>query len=414
MQTTIIRHILRSLPLGVLLLSLTACYNDEYDAEVAEYTNGMVGVELTIQTRSISDISSTSETYVEGTEWENYIDIAGGDYRIYFFTYDPTTETGSGKGTNSTLIAEFKPTDILSTDEGTYTSYYLSGEIDKDLVASLTNFKVLVIANWGTYPTVTAGTTIDDICNAGMFNAFVDSDGSALIPSSSLHIPFFGLREYSNVTWTPDRRTTLNGAITLLRAVAKVEVILENTNVSFTELTINNYNAQGYCAPTGVYLRGDYDHDYTWSSDFVDGLHLVNGANDAGQDGSHTISMYRSTNSDGYETWVAYLPEYDNTSASAVYSYISAKFDYENDHDLAEEIYFSNYANGITTSDADYDIYRNYLYRFHVTLANFVFQVHVDKWENTYENDFVVEGDVTYTDNPDPDDDDDPYGTDPY
>ncbi len=384
------RHIIHFTFLGTLLLGLSSCINNYYE-DATEYADGMVGVSLTIQTRAIANIKSSSETYVAGTEWENYIDISGGDYRIYFFAYNPTTETGSGSGENSTLIAEFVPTSIYSTDVGTYT---LSGEVDKELMASLTNFKALVVANWGTYPTVTAGTTtIDDICNAqtAVFNAFV-SNSEAVMPSSTLHIPFFGLREYSGVTWTAGRMTRLSGDITMLRAVAKVEVIVSEQNeedVSFDDVSVCGYNAQGYCAPTSVYLRGDYDHDYTWGEDFVDALHLPNDANDANQDGRN-FSLQQTTNADGLETWVGYLTEYDNTSSTTDYSYINVTID-----GREYPIYFSNYdEDGSTTSTADYDIHRNYLYRFYVTKSDdkndVTIRVYVLPWTRMKDEEFTL------------------------
>ncbi len=386
---------------GALLLSLASCINDNYLDDV-QYADGNVTVELNIQTRSLSSIGGTSTEYVPGTEWENYVDLANGDYRIYFFTYNPTSE--SSNGANSTLIAEFKPTTIYSTDLDTYTTYTLSGEVDESLIESLTNFKVVVVANWGTYPSVIAGTTtIDDICNAqtAVFSAFVDATtGSALMPSSTLHIPFFGLREYSGVKWTAGTMTRLSGDITLLRSLAKVEIILEpneeQPDITFDDVSIVNYNAQGYCAPTGVYLRGDYDHNYTWEEDFVDGLHLIGNANDADAK-SFKFSKTQEKAVDEttgevtqYDTWTCYLPEYSNTGTD--YSYISVMIGNE-----AYPVYFANYDDeGLTTAyetegntEDRYDVYRNYLYRFHVTYVGTGFRVRVNEWEDVFDNEWT-------------------------
>lgn len=46
--------------------------------------------------------------------------------------------------------------------------------------------------------------------------------------------------------------------VTLLRAVAKVEVILktdEHFDLSFSEVKIHRYNKKGYCAPKDVFRR---------------------------------------------------------------------------------------------------------------------------------------------------------------
>ncbi len=404
MRTTKVSRLIHLVLRGMLLLTLASCIHDNYDdEEVGTYGEGTVGVELTLQTRSTSDIASDSKDYVPGSEWENYINLIDGDYRIYFFTYDPATET-AGSGKNSKLIAEFHPTDTYSTDLGTYTTYTLSGEIDKNLIEYLTNFKVVVIANWGSYPNVTPGTTtLDDICNAGTFSAFVQN-GTALMPSSMRHIPFFGLREYKDVKWKENHKTYLNnypidaneeGAITLLRAVAKVEVIItEDSDVdSFDEVSIVNYNTTGYCAPTGVYLKSDYDHGYTWGSDFVDALHLVNDKNDSG---SKTMSMQRTAATPAtQETWTCYLTEYNNESTD--YSSISVKID-----NVTYPIYFGNYTDGTCTAyDAGgrandrYHIYRNYLYRFYVTTSveekflQITLRVWAEKWEELFDNEYI-------------------------
>ncbi len=398
------RHLSLWLLSGAMLLSLASCSNDNYIEDFA-YTDGTVGVEMTIQTRSLSNITSSSDKeYVAGTEWENYVDIAGGDYRIYFFEYDPDTETASSSGTNSTLIAEFEPTDMYSIAGSDYTSYTLSGKVDESLIESLENFKVVVVANWGkdNYPTesdIEEGLTIDGLCSyeKAVFDAFV-SNGTATMPSADNLIPFFGLREYSGVTWRENYKTRLSGDITLLRSMAKVEVILEpnddQEDVTFSNVSIVNYNAQGYCAPTGVYLRGDYDHDYTWAEDFVDGLHLVGNANDEDQT-NHSISMLKTTNSEGKETWVAYVPEYDNMGDD--YSYISLLTNFQLDTE-PYKIYFANYTDGGTTAygegeDEDkgdrYNIYRDYLYRYHVTVKDSYLRVFVDTWDDAFDDEWT-------------------------
>ncbi len=376
----------------------TSC--SEHESSESSLSESATMVSLSLRTMSIT---STYEGYEAGTTWENYVDFANEDYHIYFFTYDPSSE--STNGANSTLIAEFMPTTIYSSDRDTYTTYTLAGEVDADLIESLTNFKVVVVANWGEghYPEVVAGvTTIDDICNAetAVFNAFVSS-GEATMPSSSFHIPFFGLREYSGVTWRKGIMTRLSGDITLLRSVAKVEVILEDADVTFTDININNYNATGYCAPTSVYLRDDYDHSHTWADDFVEGLHLVDGANDTGEKSFsfHKAQEMEVDETTGevtqYETWVAYVPEYNNMGDD--FSYISVMTDFLLGNE-PYKIYFANYSDGGTTAYGEneasdmsdrYDIYRNNLYRFFVSMGEYGLLVSVNEWDDAFDNEWT-------------------------
>ncbi len=409
-------------PLAVALiatiLALTSCTDNATTLNAGE---GMT-VELNIQTKSVSDITSSSSVeYLKGTQWENYIDIAGGDYRIYFFTYDPSSPTDPDS--NNRLITEFNPLEVTVDEGSVYTKYTLMGRIDGE-IAKYSDFKVVILANWGSdvYPTgVTTiaddpdnATTIDDICNAetAVFDAFVQND-TAVLPSETLHVPFYGVREYEGVTWSSMWRTVLSGEITLLRALAKVVVQLTNTeddNLTVTEMNLCGYNATGYCAPKNVYLRSDYDHDYTWSQDFVEDLHLVakdgsgNDTNDS-EATNRKLAFNKIADCDDaagtLDTWVAYVPEFDNTGTD--YSYIEVLFEHQLTGDSGTGdptpyiIYFGNYgtdgtcsAYGSTGSDTDrFDIHRNYLYSFVTTYSMGTLIVDIAEWGEVFENEWT-------------------------
>ncbi|MCD8206345.1 MAG: hypothetical protein LUD72_00240 [Bacteroidales bacterium] len=174
-----------------LLAALTAspsCVYEHYDA--GSQADGGMAVKLTIMTRAIT---SNSYTYEVGTQWENYIDIAGGDYKIYFFTNDKNDAVATEDSERNTLIAEFVPKEVSAIDETDYTQYTLSGEVGDDIVA-YSDFKIVVLANWEAYPEVTAGeTTID---------ALVENDNATFSAETFLGgvdeshlIPFYGVRE---------------------------------------------------------------------------------------------------------------------------------------------------------------------------------------------------------------------------
>ncbi|MCD8208394.1 MAG: hypothetical protein LUD72_10690, partial [Bacteroidales bacterium] len=269
------------------------------------------------------------------------------------------------------------PQEMTAVEGSTYTQYTLSGSVGDDL-AAYSNFKVVVLANWGAYPTVTAGTTTIDSLVEGDNTTFSADTFLGGVDESHL-IPFYGVREYSDVEWKRGRRTTLSGDITLLRALAKVEVVLsEDSGIDgFDSVSIVRYNESGYCAPKGVYLRADYDHGYDWDEDFTSSPHLVGDANDSVAS-SRTYPFTRQDTTSAGDVWVIYLPEYDNTSNSNDYSFIRVTLD-----DINYEIYFSNYTDGSTSSTADYDIYRNHLYRFVTDLEDVVAEV--ESWEFSME-----------------------------
>ncbi|MCD8207448.1 MAG: hypothetical protein LUD72_05895, partial [Bacteroidales bacterium] len=381
---------------------------DRYDNVSPD--NATVGVELSILTRAVGE----HEGYEIGTEYENYIDISKGDYRIYFFTYDPSEP--DSEDANNKLIAEFHPSDLSAVSGSGYTEYSMSGAVDETVIEH-GDFKVVVLANWGEghYPTElmtisedeSGATTIDDLCN-GENSTFLAETFLTGVDADHL-IPFFGLHEYSGNTWEKGERLKLDEEITMLRAVAKVEVVMdvEGENVTFEDVSICGYNAEGYCAPSGVYLQNDYDSGYTnWDGDFVNTLHLVNtdaagaGINDEDATG-RTVKMSKAeATAASRETWTCYLPEYNNMDTD--FCYITVKFDYQTSEEEPYKIYFANYTDGTTSAydgtgtDDRYDILRNHLYRFTVSISGTVIQVHVDKWEDTHDNDFVFDIEPEY------------------
>ncbi len=363
------------------LAALPSCVYEHYDAP--PLSDGSVTVELTIRTRSAT---SDTHVYEAGTEWENYINISGGDYRVYFFTNDRNDASATDDSERNTLIAEFIPREMTAVEGSTYTQYTLSGKVGDDIAAH-SDFKVVVLANWGRYPTVTAGTTTIDALVEGDNTTFSAETFFNGVDADHL-IPFYGVREYSGVEWKKGWRTTLIGDISLLRAIAKVEVVMsEDSDIdSFDDVSVVRYNSEGYCAPKGVYLRADYDHDYIWDEDFTDGVHLVGGRNSA--DGGSAPLSHQPVS--GPDVWTIHLPEYDNTGSD--WSYIQVTVD-----GIDYEIHFANYSDGETSSNADYDILRNCLYRFYVTVCaeekevTLTVRVHVDKWEACFDNEYTFD-----------------------
>ncbi len=404
MQKDTIRHILGiALCAAVLpLLSVSCIYDDGIDEELVTDTTP-VKMDLTISTRAIL---SDEYIYEVGSVYENYIDIAGGDYRIYFFD------------ANKKFIARFEPDGFVELDEDSYTEYRVQGDVPYAL-GSHSEFYIMVLANWGnTYDdtSMAAGTTtIDDVCSA-TWSQYTHKTDFTLGPDNLM--PFFGIRHYTDVTFKSNVATLLNAEpILMLRAMAKVEVILapDDDDVIPKELTsvkICNYNQTGYCAPINVYSQDDYYegswldlyYNNTWDKDEdFKSVHLVGGAND-GQGNEmefNRVQKYDAASSQ-LETWVAYVPEYDNISSETDYSYISVDFTYIGTQETAY-IYFANYTDGKTDNTDTgnrFNIMRNYLYRFKVSIVKGYLRVKPNVWENEWENNFEF-GSSTDTDSAD-------------
>lgn len=321
----------------------------------------------------------TGDGFEEGSMYENYIDVAGGKYRIYFFD------------TNNRFIARFLPSGVVAEERTNYVDYTVQGEVPEGM-AIYRDFKVVMLANWPTYNDgdLEAGvTTIEELCNAD-WAQFKRPVKQQLGPGNL--IPFYGVHEYKDVTFEMGEPTVLSEPVTLLRALAKVEVVLEYDTETLeipakSTTYICRFNDKGYCAPSGVYSQNDYGQGTDWENDYLDGLHLIGGKNQNGATVKRA-EFWRTSGEAGKVVWVIYLTEYQNKGVEYEYSYVEI--------DLGEEgtynIYFAEYTGGVTDNDdaKRLDIMRNNLYRFKVRLklVDRRIEAEVSDWDEEYENDF--------------------------
>lgn len=366
---------------AVFAVMATSCVYDENEEPVKPGDNALVSV--SIQLPGMRGAATGTSGYEPGTGFENYIDVSANGMRIYMFD------------TSNKLLTRFVPM-MVTEDAGDI--YTVVGMLPAEL-ESTADFKIVVLANWPEYAddaALTAGTTtIDDLVTAATarYNALTNF---VLNPAEGRVIPFYGVHEYTGVTFRKGKRTVLSEPVALLRAMAKVEVVFDNPGGALASVNLRGCNPTGYCAPQGVYSQTDYDHNGQWEQDYVKTLHLPGGANTA--DAANTLlPLYRSKKRDGDrpETWVCYVPEYCNTSIGGVAT------DYKSRLELTIEgledntpsnIYFAEYdADGTVKAGTDFDIQRNNLYRFIVTLSHGGLIIRVQKWENTYDNEFVFE-----------------------
>ncbi|MCD8296473.1 MAG: fimbrial protein [Prevotella sp.] len=368
----------------MVAFTLASCsWSDEYDDEAQDVASNL---NFSISTRA----SANGE---EGSSAENQIN----DYKIYFF-----------KGSDNTYIATFEPKKFYADDEGN-TSYTVVGTVEADVVTELNGltsdggYKIVVLANWGdNYPSdddFTAGTTtIDDLCNGEVGNSPASEQGKYTYPEFSTDgsleafvsdpsIPFFGVKKYTT-TLTNSSITELSGQVDLLRAMAKVEVIgisTLNTTRSLTELDtyiksarIVYCNKTGYCAPVEEKAATSSDEPNRYTATATEyALHLTGASNtNDDQTGEPSIPMYCEDigDEDNPGTWVAYVPEYDNSKCEdGEECYIELTLGCEDDYydeNLARypiTIAFSSYDAGSVSEEGGFDVKRNNLYRFTVT-----------------------------------------------
>lgn len=348
---------------------LASCNNvdDEAADNEAEQSHAMLSIVM--RGMPASGSNDANDGYDVGIKEESIIN----DYRIFFFDTD---NKYLGRCSDSLVISH-------SSD---YTEYEFIGVVP-EIVEDKSEFKLVVLANWGESNygddnLVVGTTTISDMCEAVWAKYSYSASTTANILNGA-GIPFFGVRTYSDVSFTKGSRTTLTDPITLLRAVAKVEVMKKQTDASaiydISSVTLTNYNTEGYCAPL-VTERSDYDHDYTWSSDFARDIHIVEGKENSG-----TLAFTKYN-----DTWIIYIPEYRNLNDDGTVrsddkeSVIQVKFDFQKDDEEPFKIYFAEYTD--SKAGARVDIHRNNLYRY--TLNYTVHQIFVEtgEWTDVFDN----------------------------
>ena len=377
----VVRHIVTG-TLMLLVLWGTSCSHDTEAFGISDKETAL-SIGFRLPTRSLK----SGEGYEVGETYENYIDVENNNYRIYFFTSD------------NKFIACFEPDGFVAAAGSDYRDYSVLGKAPAALV-NHQNFKMVVLANWPQYgdDTMKTGETLlADICDAGwgQFDCF-----SSFELGPERLIPFYGVHEYNNIEFKSGEVTLLSESVTLLRAVAKVEVMLktdDHFDLSFSEVKIRRYNKKGYCAPKDVFSQGDYDHSGEWNSDYVSGLHLVENSNDAEDkiQNFRFASQWTGTDGNKYEKWIAYLLEYQNIDAGDKYSCIEVRLDVQTGEDEPYKVYFASYDENGKTDNADnakrFDISRNNLYRFTITVRDNRLTVNVQEWKYAYDNEYTFD-----------------------
>lgn len=364
-----------------LACAVTSCIYDDVQKEQPAVTTDRALLVFSIQLPMMRAGSGSGGKYEVGVGNENYIDITSDGFRIYLF------------GADDKYITRFIPVSFASSDNGASGTYNVVGTVPAEF-KNPNRFKVVVLANWPTYSDealISGSSSIDDLCNAewAQFNRLTDFE---LNPDNGATIPFYGIHEYTDITFEKGKQTILQEPVALLRAMAKVEVVFDDASISLSSVVLRGSNSKGFCAPSGVYSQSDYDHNGDWNEDYVKTLHLPGDANEAGQE-NNVVSLYCKNKRKGSkkETWVCYVPEYRNTGSGDYKSRLELMLDVQRDDDTPFIVYFADYdKEGKLQNDSYFDIHRNNLYRFTVTIdSQGAIKVIVEKWTNAFDNNFT-------------------------
>ncbi|MCM1254977.1 MAG: hypothetical protein NC221_02535 [Duncaniella sp.] len=312
---------------------------------------------------SVSRTTPTDGSYDPGSGYENYINLAGNDFQVLFFS-------GEDNGSESKFLNKLELIGI--TVEGETTSsktYRVLGRVPQKMLRDA-DFRVVILANWGEYPTLVAEeTTLDQLC--ANQNATFEFNQAATEIGAENPIPMYGVKKFGKVVFDDAGYGNL-GTLHLLRAYAKVDVMVhsevsERWKISSASIT---YAAgKGYKAPANVYDESDYVHN-SYTSDYTDSPNIP-------ADNETVTNLLFTKVSDTPSTYRIYIPEYRNVNADgtqvATPARIAVNFVDKNTNlpsFLGEQFidfkYYVAPSGNSELKNKPFNVMRNYWYKFEV------------------------------------------------
>lgn len=306
-------------------------------------------------------------TYEPGTADENYIDIDGKDFAIYFFD---SSDAYVGSLTNVLIT----PAD----SDGRYKTYYVSGTVSDANVATLSgSLKVVILANWGDYPALAPG---DPISRIAAHTPASMTSMSTWRPGRDGYIPMYGVSNLiTGVSFRDGWQTDL-GTLHMLRALAQIRVRedVSTGGLRISSLRLTRANTAYMRAPAGVtaqdhYVKGNYAGDYYKTPSIPAAPAEV-----------ADVEMHRDA--DG--TYRIYVPEYRNIASGTATSPLDSRarlavvFETESVVRYVDFKYYDTPPSWAGAARGDhFDILRNNIYDYTLT--------HIDG-----DTDMLVEVDV--------------------
>jgi hypothetical protein len=219
------------------------------------------------------------------------------------------------------------------------TRYQFSGKLPQsvtDNLASETNYKVMVYANCA------------EGDNDALNYAFADVDMTAGA------IPMWGVKAV-DLSGLLDNQSQNVGEISLLRAVAKIEVVVDDalSGCTLEDVTLNHYNRSGYVLPMG------------WgSAQDTKRIDRAGGFRERRSVAAESCAL-REVETD--RKFVIYVPEYDNALFAEYEAKLSVTVNYGGTPmSFADALQFKSYSGGRPTGEVN-NITRNTIYRFRIT-----------------------------------------------
>lgn len=376
-NSTYLRYLSSVIAAVSLLLPLVSCSNDSQIDPIVnpdDLSQAKAGLYISVGD-VITDQGDTSRAsgtpvgdYDSGEGYENFIDLDEADFAFYFFDIDDS------------YVAGFKPTSVVPVSGDAYSKrYYVSGVLDARRITG-TDFKVLVLANWGDYPEPVVGQKLSTILSAtepANIYAFTEAHSQ---PSEEHPIPLFGINFFPGIKFVADQNVEI-GTIHLLRAYSKITVTNLTPEWEVRNIVLTRYNTSGLKAPLGVnsesgYVKGSYDADY------VDAISLPHGVTSG-----RNLKFERT--SVVPPVYTVYVPEYRNVATAGattplsdcarIWFNLDGATEYDNPSKLRDFYVDFMYYDG-PDKGKYFDIKRNYWYNFDISKSseNFDMTVVVD------------------------------------
>ena len=367
----------------VLLAALCSCSGDA-DMPAVALDKANISMSFDVAIPDI-DGDTQSRGVVNGSDngllYERYVDIANDNYRIYFFS-----------ATDNTFIARFTTQDIVVENVSNYLNYNFNGIVPDALIDDsnpdalcLKPFKIVVLANsTQAYrdDLLTPGvTTIDDLRNAD-WTQFEGLTNVQLSPNDNRLIPFFGVHEYASVPVADRKVVKYSDPVYLIRAMAKIEIRLDADDATLSSCTIVRRNTMGYCIPNAVSTHTDYGTDALFIN-----YPLLFHPSTSYSAGNLNMIMANARSGSTLESWIGYVPEFQNIGDTSKDCYLILKFNYTDPSDDSNRIYFTEYNDDGITPDFSkpLSLYRNCHYRFTVSIVKGKIKIVVNDWDYAFD-----------------------------
>jgi hypothetical protein len=310
------------------LAVVTSCSSDLTDESAL---SEKVNVTFTLAMNGSSLERSADETWGNeytpseiGDDKDNLIDVNGLQVLIY-------SVDGNGQLTYWKKVEQ-----ILTTQDPTNKNiYHFTGSLSIVKKQIPQTLRIMVFANC---PNEIEGTELSGL----------QYQKETSIDYAAERIPMWGVATYADLKLLPGTSEDL-GTIYLLRAMAKVEVTLDEKLInegkySLDNVMLNKYNKKGFSLPSG-YEKVETTSYLNTETVFNLNKSIVN----------ERLAFKEDKNKTSY---IIYIPEYDNTSQESTPSQINLTV---NNKEYTLE--FKNYSG----TEQSFDIIRNHYYKFNIT-----------------------------------------------